>query len=435
MSQSSGTPFKELYDSIIKVLEISKTELCALHLCINKKGHFATFHLPDGGNAECIAIKDDGRIFAGASLFKIFIATAVSLAVEKLSVSSDPTTKYHRLQNAWDRVFTEVFNECSESIHIKPLCGNPTVRELLFHYKGPYDINHLIFAPDGSPLLSKDTFLSKISQYTWKTRQRDDGIAWCEYSNANYILVGLLIEVVSGTTLQAFLKKHIFKRLGMHRTYMTAEELSSVPIQQRAQPHVVSSSGHRRIIASDTIPYLADIVELAAMGGYTCAADVGIFFTAVLGALERNPIDDEFDEAFVRSLFKGLGSIGGQGYGYTRFGLYTELHQDLPGSHSLNRLIKPDSKFSAYTLGKSLQGKAQKAVQAYYMAGSITGGACTAYFLPTYDMFVVVLTNTSGPLDASDIISKLCLQELLHLRPSKADDAKFILRPEGSAGP
>src|SRR6266536_4352027 len=153
MTQSSGKHFKELYDSIIKILEISKTELCAVHFRTNEKGHFATFHLPDNGNAECIATEDDGRIFAGASLFKIFIANAVSLVFEKLSVSSDPANKYHRLLGAWDRVFTEVFNECSEGIQIKPLYGNPTVRDLLFHYKGPCDINHLFLAPDGSPLL------------------------------------------------------------------------------------------------------------------------------------------------------------------------------------------------------------------------------------------------------------------------------------------
>jgi CubicO group peptidase (beta-lactamase class C family) len=420
-----------LAESIRKVQEISRTELCTVHIGIRKERYFSTFRLPDGGSAERIATNDDGRIFAGASLFKVFIAAGTSLMIEKLSVSSDPANRFRGLRNAWSRTFTDVLNEFSQGFKIKPLYGNPTVFDLLVHYKGPCDINHLLLAPDGSPLLSKDEFLSTISQYAEDTRKRHNDTAWCDYSNANYILIALLIEVVSEKSLADFLREYIFEPLGMHRTYMTAEELSSVPIGQRVQPHLVSSNGLRRALPFNEIPYLSDTVEIAALGGYTCAAGVGKFFEMVLEGLYGIPSSPNFDKDFVTSLFRGVGKLDEGDHGYTRFGLYTTLDGDLPGSHSLNRLILSDSDSSdssAYKLGKNSQNKE---VEAYYMAGSATGWLSTAYFLPKQQAFIIVLTNTSGPLDLSDIVSRLCLQEILDLRPSKIRDPNFKCRPKG----
>lgn len=425
MSHYSPAPLEDLEESILKVLEISKTELCAVHIGIEGRRHFATFRYPDGDRPSCIATRDDRRVFAGGSLFKVFIATAASLMIEIFSVR--PNSPYRGLQGAWQRTFTEVFNECSKDIRIRPLDGNPTVLDLIFHFKGPCDITHLLLSPQGSPLLSENEFLNIISHYTEDTRQRNDNnTAWCDYSNANYILIALFIEAASGITLQAFLKEHIFERLGMDQTFLTAEELDSLPPNQRTQPHLVSGEGTRRAIVFDTIPYLADTVEIATTGGYTCAADVGIFFEAVLNGA---PGDDEFDARFASSLFRGIGSIDGQEHhGYTRFGLRTTLDEDLPGSHSLNRLISPESDSSTFTLGLTSEGET---VTAYYMAGTVNGWACTVYLLLEKLLFVVVLTNTSSPLDSSDIISRLCLQDILGLQPSKLGDPNFPYRPKG----
>jgi CubicO group peptidase (beta-lactamase class C family) len=419
----------DLAGSVRKVQEISRTELCSLHIGIRKERYFSTFRLPDGGSAERIATSDDGRVFAGSSLFKVFMAVGASLMIEKLSAGSDPANRFRGLRNAWPRRFTDVFNEFSQGFQIKPLYGNPTVFELIVHYKGPCDINHLFLAPDGSPILSKNAFLNTISHYTEETRkQHNDNTAWCEYSNANYILIALLIEIVSEKSLPEFLREYIFDPLSMHRTYMSAEELNLLPIEQRVQPHMVSGNGIRRAIHFNEIPYLSDTVEIAAMGGYTCAADIGKFFEMVLDGLYGTPSSAMFDKDFVRSLFKGVGALDKDVHGYTRFGLSTTLDENLPGSHSLNRLISSGSDSSTYTLGKDSQNRE---VEAYYMAGSATGWLSTVYFLPKQQVFIIALTNTSGPLDMSDIISKLCLQEILDLRPSKIGDPNFTCRPKG----
>jgi CubicO group peptidase (beta-lactamase class C family) len=418
----------DLAESIQKVQEISRTELCTIHIGIKKDRYFSTFRLLDGGSAERIATADDGRIFADASLHKVFIAAGVSLMIEKLSVGSAPANRFRGVRNAWTRTFTDVFNEFSQDFQIKPLYGNPTVFELLVHYKTPCNINHLLIAPDGSPLLSKNAFLNTISQYSKDTRKQHKDTAWCEYSNAGYILISLLIEVVSDKSLPDFLREYIFKPLGMHQTYMKADELSSVPIGKRVTPHVVSSDGLRRAIHVDEIPYLSDTVEMAAMGGYTCAADIGKFLDMVLEGLYGTPSSPMFDEEFVNSLFKGMGALDKKNNGYTRFGLYTTLDEEWPGSHSLNRLISSGTDSSKYKLGKDSQNRDLKA---YYMAGSSTGWLSTVYLLPKQKTFIIALTNTSGPLDMSDIISRLCLQEIFDLRPSKVGDPNFTCQPKG----
>jgi CubicO group peptidase (beta-lactamase class C family) len=417
----------DLAESTQKVQEISRTELCTVHIGIKEDRYFSTFRLPDGGSAERIATADDGRIFAGSSLFKVYIAAGASLMIEKLSAGSDPANRFRGVRNAWARTFTDVFNEFSQDFQIKPLYGNPTVFELLVHYKAPCNINHLLFSPEGSPLLSKNAFLNTISQYSQDTRKRHKDTAWCEYTNSGYILMALLIEVVSDKSLLDFLREYIFNPLGMHQTYMRADELSSVPIGKRVQPHVVSSNGLRRAIHFNEIPYLCDTVEIAAMGGYTSAADIGKFFEMVLEGLYGTPSSPMFDKEFVNSLFKGMGALD-ENHGYTRFGLYTTLDEDLPGSHSLNRLISSGSDSSKYKLGKDSQNQD---VKAYYMAGSATGWLSTVYLLPQQKIFIIALTNTSGPLDMSDIISRLCLQEILDLRPSKIGEPNYTCQPKG----
>jgi hypothetical protein len=422
---------KRFEESVLKVQEISRTNLCAIHIGAGNERYFFTSRLPDNGKAECIGTDDDGRIFAGASLFKIFIAIGVSLMIDKLSDDPDPQNKFQKLQSGWANTFTDVFNDFSPDLKIARLYGNPTVLDLVCHFKGPCEINHLFLAPNGSPFLSKNAFISMVSQYTKDTNTQDH-LPGLKYSNANYILLGLLIEVVSGKSLTEFLKEYIFDPLGMHQTFMSTEQLHTVPIEQQVRPHIVSSDGRQRALGVDEITYLADTVEIAAMGGYTSAADIGKFFGALSDALRGQPGNNVFDKDFAVTLFVGVGKFvkgeGGEDLGYTRFGLYTTLDKDLPGSQSLNRLVSTNSDSSTYTLGK-LPGN--ETVAAFYMAGCATGWLNTVYFLPNYRLYIIVLTNTSSPLDMSDIVSRLCLQEYFGLQPAKTNNPKFKCRPEG----
>jgi CubicO group peptidase (beta-lactamase class C family) len=419
---------KNLNPTILKIQEISKAERSAIVVGFEKELLYATYGTSTTGEAEHIATDNDEHVFAVASLFKIFIAAGAFLMMDKLSTSSDPTNPYRNLRRAWDKPFTTLFNEYSKDFQLQPLPGNPTLLQLLVHFKGICNINHLLLSPDGTPLQSKEDFFKSIPQYAQDTCGQDNvDEGWFEYSNANYILIALFIEAVSKMPLCDFLKIHIFEPLEMRHTYLSVEDLSSVPAERQARPHVVSSNGYRRVIVFDKIPGLADTVELAALGPYMSAADLGLWFGALNLALEGTPTAF-VDKGFVHSLFRGKSGIGGEKYEYRPGGLYTTLDTRYSGSHSLNRLISPDSDSSMHTMGRTSDGKE---VAVYYLAGSSTGWGCTAYFVPDKRVFVIVLTNTSGPLDASDIISRLCLQEIFDLRPSKEGLWNFATHLEG----
>ncbi|RFU26782.1 hypothetical protein B7463_g9547, partial [Scytalidium lignicola] len=420
MSGEWNPLLESLVEGALEVQGISKTDLCAYLVSVQGQRLFCTSKLRDNGRAERIANEDDGRIFPAWSLFKVFIAVAVSLMIEKLSLLPP---------DAWDRTFTEVFNHFSESvIIIRPLDGDPTVKDLVFHFKGPCNINHLFLSPEGSPILSATAFLETIPQFTEDAHQKHD-TGQLEYSNGNYILLALFIEFVSKQPLAAFLKKHIFDPLGMDRTYMSTEELNSVPADQRVQPNIVSSNSRGGPIPlPDQMPHLADTVELAVMGAYTCLADLGKFFDKVIQGLHDEPDNTLFDRNFTKSLFQGKTKIDKtKDSGYSRFGIFTPLDEDFAGSHSLNRLLSSDGEFSKYTLGKTVDNKR---IFAYYMAGCGTGWLHTVYFIPTKRTFIIVLTNTSGPCDASDIVSRLYLQKIFNLRPARTDNRSIKFQPD-----
>jgi hypothetical protein len=164
-------------------------------------------------------------------------------------------------------------------------------------------------------------------------------------------------------SLRDFLESYIFKPLGMSRTYMSVEDLSLHPLESRAQPHQASSNGDCRVIFENT-RYLPDTVEIAALGAYSCVADLGLFFGALESALYGTPIG-LFYEGLVRCLFQGLNVIDRQNNGFSPCGLYTALDTILPGSNSLNRLISPNSDSSRYMLGNGLSGKE---INAFYLA-------------------------------------------------------------------
>ena len=407
--------------NVLAILDISNTARCCIYCRAHHEKTHATYYKPATGRAQRDPQCDEDLLFQCASLFKVFIAACLILIIDKLSSdpSSDPSTTvgYRKLEGAWDRPFTDVFNDLvGVQDQMRPLPGDPSVKQLLLHYNGVYDINHILLAPDGTPLQCLHDVIDRISRYANDTRQQPaEGENQIIYSNANYILLALLVDKASGS-LNEFLKEYIFEPFGMERTFLCLEDLlQSRSNESQRQPHVVSSDRRRRIFRPTTILGLSDIVEIAWLGPYTSAADLGRFFEGLLSAKDGKPVG-RFDKAAFESLGSGRSLINKQA-GYTPCGLHTSLNSTGPGSHSLNRMISPDSGVNTHILGKTSSGEE---ISAFYLAGSATGWASTVYFLPSKRTFVIVLTNSSGPLDASDLISRLYLQEIFDLRPPKA---------------
>jgi hypothetical protein len=107
--------------------------------------------------------------------------------------------------------------------------------------------------------------------------------------------------------------------------------------------------------------------------------------------------------------------VGGRN-GYAKLGMEVYLNDPYLGLHSLNWKIYSDGEFSEHVMGKRGDGKE---IWGYYMAGSVTGSGYTVYFFPRQRIIIIILTDTTGPLDPTDIISRLCIQETFDLTSTK----------------
>ena len=97
------------------------------------------------------------------------------------------------------------------------------------------------------------------------------------YSNYGYILLGLIIEKVSGQNYYDYVRQHVFRIAGMKSTDSEPED---VPVPRRAigySKHVGNSGEWQS--AADTFPYRGT----SAGGGYSTAHDLLQFATALFG--------------------------------------------------------------------------------------------------------------------------------------------------------
>jgi CubicO group peptidase (beta-lactamase class C family) len=144
----------------------------------------------------------DGRpietntIFSIGSVTKQFVCAAILLLAEdgKLSVR-DPVAKYYPgLTRAKDITLLDLMNHVS---------GYPDYYPLDF-------VDRRMMKP-----IAEDELLR---QYAGGKLDFEPGTKW-SYSNTGYILLGRVVEKVSGENLGSFLARRIFKPLEMHQTF------------------------------------------------------------------------------------------------------------------------------------------------------------------------------------------------------------------------
>jgi len=137
------------------------------------------------------------------SLSKSFTALAVMQLVEQGKVDLD--TPVHRYI-PWFRV-----NDPDASTRI-------TLRHLLTHTSGisRYDGRRLLAGRGGK------TIEQSVHELSTLKLSKPVGTAF-QYSNINYMLAGLIIEMVSGQSFSTYVEEHIFSPLGMEHSY-TSEE-------------------------------------------------------------------------------------------------------------------------------------------------------------------------------------------------------------------
>jgi len=145
-------------------------------------------------NLETDTPVHDDSIFELASVTKPFTATAIMLLVQEGKINLDaPVTTYIEGPESWN---------------------TRTIRNLLTHTAG-FPLSGIVNC-GGSPLLTVTA--KQALDYLKGLQMLFPAGALEEYSDAGYLLLGLVIERVSGETYGNFLRDKIFKPLHMDHT-------------------------------------------------------------------------------------------------------------------------------------------------------------------------------------------------------------------------
>ena len=181
--------------------------------------------------------------FRIGSVTKQFTAAAILLLEErgKLSVE-DPLSKYvPAAPEAWKRV---------------------TLRQLLNHTAG---VPSFTDVPEyGTRKLSPETPAQTIAHLADKPLEFEPG-AQFKYSNTGYVLLGWIVELVSGQSYGAFVREHLFQPLGMNDS---GYDSNTAIIPQRAAGYVPGPGG------LTNAPYVDMHVPHGAGALYSTAADL-----------------------------------------------------------------------------------------------------------------------------------------------------------------
>lgn len=193
----------------------------------------------------------DSRFRVG-SMNKMFTATAILQLVQAGKVRLDaPIGTY--LKDYPNR-------EIAETV---------TVHNLLTHTGGVGDI----FGPQfNARRLEIKTLSDYVGLYGTRPRQFAAGTNYA-YANYGFVLLGRIIEEVSGQTYPAYLEQHVFKPAGMTRTGFEPE---STAVEGRVKAYTTNARGALQS-AADTLPWSGS----SAGGGYSTVRDFAAFAQAL----------------------------------------------------------------------------------------------------------------------------------------------------------
>jgi CubicO group peptidase (beta-lactamase class C family) len=200
----------------------------------------------------------------------------------------------------------------------KEVARRITIRQLMRHSSG---IGGNIFAPPaGGKRKDIRTLKDYLPLFVNQPLQFEPG-ARNAYSNAGYVVLGLLIERLSGDDYYTYVRKHIFEPAGMTRTesfFVDSLPPNTAIGYTRGDENAPSSAPLR--------PNTGDLPGRgsSAGGGYSTAQDLLRF----LQALREQRIQN--------GLPAGLGIAGGSG------GINAVVEGDLPGGYDLIVLTNLD---------------------------------------------------------------------------------------------
>ena len=191
--------------------------------------------------------------FRNGSMNKMFTAVAtLSLVQAKKLAVDDPIAKQ----------LTDYPN--------KTLASKVTIHHLLTHTGGTGDI----FGPQfAAHRLELKTHQDYVNLYGARDLMFEPGSRWM-YSNYGFVLLGAIIEKVSGQSYYDYVRDHVYQPAGMTLTASEPEDqlVANRSVGYMRRPGVVGLQPN-----TDTLPYRG----MAAGGGYTTVEDLLRFANAL----------------------------------------------------------------------------------------------------------------------------------------------------------
>lgn len=199
-----------------------------------------------------------------ASVTKLFTATAIGLL-------------HDRGQIALDEPFVSYFPDFPNT----EIAGRVTVRQLLSHTSG---ISDLFIEPE---YLQSDRYrlraLADYDRFYETLRKGEVPPGSMHYSNTNYLILGRIIEKVTGRSYYTFVQEEIFDKIGMAHTGFYAADLV---IPKRAEGYTTDVQASMEFgVPNDGAlrrnSYMRAARGMPAGGAYATAHDLYLFLNAL----------------------------------------------------------------------------------------------------------------------------------------------------------
>ncbi|MES2128321.1 MAG: serine hydrolase domain-containing protein [Pseudomonadota bacterium] len=251
-----------------RATELAKQDLFAGQLLVARNGKVLLEQAWGLADRETGAAVNADTQFRIGSMNKMFTAVAILQMVEAKKIAmSDTLSKF----------LPDYPN--------KELASKVTIRHLLNHTGGTGDFFGPSFASYRLKLRDHDSY---ITQFGARPLLKEPGTDF-QYSNYGYVLLGAVIERVSGMSYYDYVDKFVYQPAGMKNTASLPEE---VDVPRRAKGYMRRDGVWT--LNTDTLPYRG----MAAGGGYSTARDLFAFAQALQsGKLISKAMLDEATEA------------------------------------------------------------------------------------------------------------------------------------------
>jgi CubicO group peptidase (beta-lactamase class C family) len=288
--------------------------------------------------AEHAAERARADEFAGAVLVarhgKVLLKDAWGRADRKTGVANTPATRFRI--GSMNKMFTAVATLQLVEAHKlalddpigqhlpgypnKEVAAKVTVRHLLTHTGGTGDI----FGPEfDQHRLQLREHRDYLKLYGRRGLSFEPGSRF-EYSNYGFVLLGALIEHVSGESYDDYVDAHVFRPAGMRSTGALPE---STDLPGRAVGYLRTSPGSDWVPNTDTLPWRGT----AAGGGYSTVGDLlrfaqalssGTLISKATLAEATRPYQQQYGYGFG---VQGQGRLASYGHGGGAPGMNGEL--------------------------------------------------------------------------------------------------------------